>query len=295
MTTGRVNQAPYEPVKSFDGSTIAARRLSDESGMPLLVVNAIGANLAPWRKSLIDIVRERPVYTWDHRGLLDSAPPATNRFDPGAQAEDAAAVLDHFDAAKCVLVSWSNGARIALELAYRYPERIEAMVLVCGTYGHAASRLVRNLELFPLIPIAAGIAKHFAGYLEGPLRRFVDRREIAGIIRQSGVVGANADTRALIELLRGVAGSDLKRLLATFEAVVGNTGQELLHGIEAPTLLIAGEYDQFSPMTMQEEMRAAISSCRLDVYERATHYLPLEYPAKLGDDIRKFFKDAGAA
>lgn len=281
----------YEKVRSFDGSMIAARRLSDEEGTPLLISNAVGAGVSPWRKVMTDLVRERSVYTWDHRGLLDSGPPASDRLDPGAQAEDAAAVLDHFGVERCLLASWSNGARIALEFAYRYPERVAALVLVCGSYGHAAFRFPRYLEIASLLPVVSGIAKHFAGYLAGPLRGFVGRPELTGIIRQSGIVGANADTASLIELLHELTRSDLKRLLATFEAVVGDSDPDLLVGIQAPTLLIAGEKDQFAPARIQDQMAAAIPNVDLKVYDRATHYLPLEFPARLSDDMRRFFKD----
>lgn len=281
----------FETIRSFDGSRIAARSLSTEEGTPLLVANAVGAGMAPWRKVLADVTRERAVYTWDHRGLLDSGPPASDRLDPGAQAEDAAAVLDHFGHERCLLASWSNGSRIALEFAYRYPERVAALVLVCGSYGHAALRFPRYLEVASLLPTVTGIAKHFAGYLEGPFKAFVGRPEITGIIRQSGLVGANADTSGLIELLHELTRSDLKRLLATFEAVVGDADPDLLAGVQAPTLLVAGEKDPFAPLRIQDEMAAAIPNVDLKVYDRATHYLPLEFPAKLSDDMRRFFKD----
>ena len=278
-------------IRSFDGSMIAARRLSNTENTPLLISNAIGAGLAPWRKVLADIARERAVFTWDHRGLLDSGPPASGRLDPGAQAEDAVAVLDHFAIEECVVASWSNGSRIALELAYRYPERVRALVLVCGSYGHAAYRLIRYLEITSLLPVLSGVAKHFSGYLQGPLRGFIGRPEITGFIRQSGIVGANADTAALVDLLQELAASDLKRLLASYEAVVGDSDPDLLGGIQAPTLIVAGERDQFAPLRIQEEMATAIPTANLEIYERATHYLPLEFPAKLSDDVRRFFKD----
>ncbi len=276
-------------IRSFDGSLIAARRLSEIEGPPILIVNAIGANLAVWRHALVDLIRERTVIAWDQRGLLASGPLASERLDPGAQAEDAAAVLNHFEAEDCLLTSWSNGSRIALEFAHRYPDRVEAWAAVCGGYGHPISRAVRRFELTSLLPIVAGVAKHFSDYLQAPFNSLVGRPEIAGLIRQSGVVGSPADTRALVDLLRGLASCDLKTLLASFEQVAGDAAPELLSAVEAPTLLIAGERDAFTPLAMVEEMQRAIPNARLEVYENATHYLPLEYPARLSHDLRRFF------
>ncbi len=279
-----------ELVESFDGSLLAARQVSDAGATPLLVSNAVGANLAVWRKPLIDVVRSHTCVTWDHRGLLSSPPARTDRRDPGTHAEDALAVLDHFAIDGAFVVGWSNGTRIALEIAQRAPERVAGLVLVCPTYGHGLYDLVRHLDPSPILPLVSSVAKHFAGYMEAPLRRLVERPEITGLIRQSGIVGAEAETEGLLELLRGLVGCDLKAMLATYEAVAGDPSPELLTGIEVDTLLVAGAHDRFAPLWMAERMRREIPNSELEVYERATHYLPLEYPVRLSDDLRSFLK-----
>jgi pimeloyl-ACP methyl ester carboxylesterase len=95
----------------------------------------------------------------------------------------------------------------------------------------------------------------------------------------------------LVELLRGLASCDLRRLFATYEAVSGDSAPELLRRIQAPTLLIAGQRDIFASPAMAHEMERMIPDASIEVYEKATHYLPLEYPAMLSDNMRRFFKD----
>lgn len=280
-------------VRSFDGTMLAARRMGADEGTPLLVVNGVGATLAVWRRALIDVARERPIVTWDQRGLHESAEPASERLDPGAQAEDAAAVLDHFGIDRFVVVSWSNGARIALEIGHRFPERLGALTIVSGGYGHPLGRALRYLEVASVLPTIAGVAKHFSSFLEGPMRGIASRPELPGLIRQSGMIAATADTAALVDLLRGMARCDTKTLLATYEAVAGDPAPELLAEIAAPTLIVAGERDPFTTRRVSEEMARAIPGARLEVYERATHYLPIEYPVRLSDDLRGFWNDLG--
>ena len=280
-------------VRSFDETLLAARKLSEGDETPLLIVNGVGANLAPWRKPLVDIVRERTVIAWDHRGLLDSPVPTSERRDPGTHAEDAVSVLDHFDIERCVIASWSNGARIAVEIAHRVPDRVEAMVLVCGSFSTGLFDLARHLEPGPLVTLFTSVAKHFSGRLEAPFRRLVARPEITGLIRQSGLVGAEADTRGLISLLQALASCDLRRLLATYEAVTTDPPDDMISGLQAPTLLVAGAHDRFAPVRVAQEMSMQIPDATLEVYPRATHYLPLEFPAKLSTDMRRFFADRG--
>ena len=156
----------HEPelIESFDGTAISVTRFGESEGLPLLVSNAVGANLVAWRRSLIDVARQRPIMMWDHRGLFGSGPSASERIDPGAHAEDAVAALDHHGIERFALAGWSNGTRVAIEIAARYPERVAALVLVSGGSGHPPSRLLR-LELASAIPIVASVAKYFAGSL----------------------------------------------------------------------------------------------------------------------------------
>ncbi|MEA2517213.1 MAG: hypothetical protein QOG16_1051 [Actinomycetota bacterium] len=286
-----LDHAP-ELVESFDGTAISVTVLGQGDGLPLLVANAVGANHAAWRKALVDIARQRPIVMWDHRGLFGSGAPQSDRIDPGAHAEDAIAALDHHEVDRFALAGWSNGTRIAIEIAARYPERVAGLVLVSGGFGHPASRMLR-LEIASAFPVIASVAKYFAGPLATRFQHLVARPEIAGLIRQSGMVGATADTPALVDLLKGMAECDLRTLLATFEAVLGDSGAELLPQIQAPTLLVVGDRDQFTTDRMVEETARAIPSVEVIRYEGATHYLPLEYPARLSDDMRAFFEGVG--
>jgi len=289
-----VNGLDHDPilVGSFDGTKIAVRAMGRGAGIPLLVVNAIGANLAVWRRALIDVARDRPIVAWDHRGLHASGPPVSDRLDARAHTEDAIAALDHLGHEEFAAVSWSNGSRIALEIAHRAPERCRCLVLVSGGYGHPLGRALR-FELASILPVAASVGKYFGDALGGALRRLVARPELAGMIRQSGMVGATADTAALIELLRAFADCDQKILLHSFQEVVGDSGIDLMREITVPSLLIAGDRDQFVSPSLIEETARGLGGAPVILYEGATHYLPIEFPARLSDDLRRFLDETG--
>lgn len=280
-----------ELVRSFDGTLLAVRAMGVGDALPLLVANGIGANLAVWRRTLYDLAAEREIVTWDHRGLFDSKPPASDRLDAAAHAEDAIAAADHAGLERFALVSWSSGGPIALHVASRHPDRVAALVLVNAGFGHPAARLLRHLELVSALPVLAGVAKHFSGRLEGAFRSFVSRPTIAGIVRQSGLVGPTADIPAAVDFLQGMASCDLRNLLEIYEEVAGDNNASVLRSIQAPALLIAGSKDPFTPVSMMEEMERALPGARLEVYEKATHYLPLEHPARLRDDLKAFVDD----
>lgn len=280
-----------ELVRSFDGTMLAVRAMGNGDGLPLLVANGIGANLAVWRRTLYDLAAAREIVTWDHRGLFESKPPASDRLDAAAHAEDAIAAADHAGLDRFALVSWSSGGPIALQVANRHPDRVAALVMVNAGFGHPMKRLLRHLELTSALPMLAGVAKHFSTRLQGPFRSFVSRPTIAGIVRQSGLVGPTADVPAVVDFLQGMASCDLRNLLEIYEEVAGDNSASLLRSVQAPALLIAGAKDAFTPVSMMEEMERAIPGARLEVYEKATHYLPLEHPARLREDLKTFVDD----
>ena len=281
-----------DDVRSFDGTDIAARQFTGGTGTPVLLCNAVGANLTSWKLVLERLVDSRPALAWDYRGLLDSAPPASPRIDPGAHAEDAIAVLDHFGVEHAHVAAWSTGSRVGIEIAHRYPERIEALALVCGGYGFSLPGLAARGEWPALFVLAASAVKHFGTAVDGVLRAITSRPELGALIRHSGFVGATADTAALVDLVKGMASCDGKALLATYEAVVGDSALKLLREIHTPTLAIAGERDPFTPGAVYNEMRQRMPNLVIESYEGATHFLPLEQPARLAEDLDGFFAGA---
>ena len=279
----------HEPeiVRSFDGTLIAGRRLGIGDSTPLLVCGSVGAGLAIWRRVLRELTDERQAFMWDMRGLFESSMPQEGRIDPRAHAEDALAVLESFEADAVHVAAWSTGGRVALEFAAAYPERTKSLTLICAGYGHSIGHLAR-LEFSALLPRVAGVARLFSSPLGGAFRRLVERPEIGGIVRQSGMTAPSADISALVDLLREMASCDPQMLLKIYGAIAGDPARELLPQIEAPTLLITAEQDTFTSVAMIEEMHESIPDATFVQYDDATHYLPIEYPSQLTEDLRKF-------
>lgn len=282
--------AEAETVRSFDGTRVAAYRMGTEDGLPLLLVNAIGADLTAWRRALVDVVRERPVIAWDHRGLHGSGPPISGRLDVEAHTEDAIAVLDHFGVRNCAVLGWSSGTRIALELGGRYPELVRALVLVSGAHGNPWTALFR-MDLGAVLPRIAQAARFVAGPLGAGFRKLAERPELPGLVRQSGMVGATADTEALVDLLRAIAECDFAVLLSAYGEVMGDAADSVLDDVRSPAHLIMGERDPFTPRAAIEHLVQRLPDVTWELYQGATHYLPLEFPARLSFDVRRFLAE----
>ena len=278
-------------VTAADGTRLAATRIPGGGGMPVLICNGVGAGLSLWSGVLGHLREHRTALTWDYRGLNASGPAATDSYGPEVQASDAVSVLDAGGIEEVVVAAWSSGTRVALELAATQPERICALVLVCGAHGHDVRRLITNLEIGSVLPPVARLLRLFHSSLAGPFRSLMSRPEATGVLRQSGLIQTTTDTSALLELFRTMAANDLRVQLATFEAVAGNSDAKSLPRVVAPTLLIGGAQDRFVSADLMRQARRLLPNARLEIYERASHYLPLEHPHRLASDIEAFLDD----
>jgi len=103
------------------------RRNPDGAAPPLVCLHGWGMNLCVF-DALRDAMPERESWAIDlpGHGRSEWQP---DRADFASQTEDILAVLP----ARCVLLGWSLGGQLALELARRAPQRIQALVLVSAT------------------------------------------------------------------------------------------------------------------------------------------------------------------
>lgn len=90
---------------------------------------------------VIPVVAQRyRVLNWDVRGHGESQPMG-EPFDLPLAVEDLLAIVNHLGYEKAVFVGHSNGTYISQELAFRHPERVQALVIAdgtCITWQHSA-------------------------------------------------------------------------------------------------------------------------------------------------------------
>jgi pimeloyl-ACP methyl ester carboxylesterase len=67
----------------------------------------------------------------------------------------------------------------------------------------------------------------------------------------------------------------------------------ILHGINVPTLVIAGEEDTLTPLPNAKFMQEHIPSARLAVIPRSGHYAAMENPEEFARALRQFLEGLG--
>ena len=137
---------------SADGTPIAYEVVG-EGKKTILLANGLGARLYVWEPLIADLWRDYRLITWDYRGLFDSSTPDANRnLSIHHHVEDALAILRAEEVDKTVLIGWSMGVQVALELAAQAPEMMAGLVLLNGTYGHVLQTGFQPIFAIPFLP-----------------------------------------------------------------------------------------------------------------------------------------------
>lgn len=164
-----------------------------------------------------------------------------------------------------VLLGFSLGGYIALEIMRQAPERVGRLILVATNARPDAPEL-REKRM-------ARVARVEAGGFEDDLRAQFP----------SSVDASRAGDEALFQLYRAMAfeaGSDT--FVRQIKAIVARPDQRgLLPKITCPTLVVAAAGDQIQPEAVTSELAAGIAGARLVTIANSGHFLPIEQPERL--------------
>jgi pimeloyl-ACP methyl ester carboxylesterase len=98
------------------------------AGDPLLLVHGTGAYSAIWGEVPALLAASHRVIVYDRRGFGQSQ--GKRAANAHHHALDAAALLEHLDAAPAVVVGWSGGGVLSIDLAATRPELVRSLVLI---------------------------------------------------------------------------------------------------------------------------------------------------------------------
>src|SRR5215207_3063268 len=108
---------------------LAGRRLAcwDRGhGTPLVFIHGVGTSGELWASDLRELASECRLIVYDRRGYGQSS---ESPRDWAAHGEDAAAVIEALDAGPAVVVGYSGGAMVALDLGVNRSELVSRLVL----------------------------------------------------------------------------------------------------------------------------------------------------------------------
>lgn len=257
-------------------------------GAPIILLHGFGTSCFLWRTVGPALASARhTAYGVDLFGYGESDRPFDAEFGIAAQAEYLDRALTALRVSSAVFVGVDLGGAIAIRLAATRPERVDGLVLVNAiAFDEVPAKDIRTLQrntarfAFRLSRGVLGVAPLLSSLLEGSvasLAHMPDRlvaRYLAPYVGREGV-------SHLLALARSVEIDDLEEvefpLLAT------------------PTLLIAGDADQWVPHTIAERLAGSIPDAQLVTLPGVARLVPEEAPDELARLIVEFVESRSLA
>lgn len=239
-----------------------------------------------------DVVTLPRVHTWYHRGTLGSARPADpSRIGLADHVADALAVLDDARVDQAVVMGWSVGAAVAIELARRAPDRVTGLMLVAGAAGDPFGGMLGPLGALGVpedvrrlvAETAARILRDAGPLVNAVLHRVPVNRWTAALVRHSGLMLPASPMSDVIAAGRKFLSHDWGWYATLALALAGEPAPDLTD-VSCPVTVLTGRYDVIADAKHAVQTVAALPQARLRVLP-TSHFLPLEAADELADEL----------
>lgn len=286
-------------MQAVDGTAIAwtldpASAVTD-AGVPVVLCNGIACSDAYWWGVAPLLARGRAVLRWDYRGHGRSGQPVdTGAIGVPDNARDLAVVVDAAGLDRVVLVGHSYGVQVALEGQRLLGDRVAALVAIAGAASRPLSRggdgttresLLTGLQRF------SGAAPRLANRTWDAVWDSTAVDRLARLLGGSSSAAPPDVMRAYYEHVRD---RDMAVLLEMLQAMQRFDGDPLIAALPVPLLVLAGDRDGLTPLSVLRGMALAAPRGELAVRHGGAHTLPAEYPRWVAEETEHFLARAAA-
>lgn len=248
---------------------LRVRYLRTGRGPAVLLIHGLASSIYTWKDEIPALARDHEVVALDLPGFGGSDQPADLAFDLYPRV--VVGLLDQLGIARASLVGNSLGGAVASVVAAQQPARVDRLVLIdaAGFNLHGPHR--PTLVRLAAHPLAESVVSHL------PLRRLVVTVGLRQVFHDDAKVTEECLNEYLTGAWRPGTLASLRSLAASQYPSPAET-EELLHRVEAPTLVVWGGEDTWIPLAHADRFVAAIRDARKIVLPGVGHTPQEESP-----------------
>lgn len=250
----------------------------DEAGTgdPVVMINGLGADRSAWYLQVSAFSNEYRVITFDNRDCGQTGA-CSHEYTVRQFADDTIGLMDAIGVDRAHIVGASMGGSIAQEMAIEYPDRVRSATLVCS--WPATDPWLKEL-LLSWEDIFAGIGPYGWVRAHWPwvfTHRFYQDTERIEELKRTAREAPNPQTT---EMYRRQS-----------QAAIGHDTRDRLDRIKAPTHVICGEEDIFTPLRYSHDLVSSIPGATLSVIPRAGHGMFWEATDEFNETVLRFIRE----
>jgi 3-oxoadipate enol-lactonase len=254
-------------------ATINGINLSYESqgeGPPIVFVHGLGGTANVWHAQRVTLSKYFRVIALDLSGSGRSDR-SRRSYSIEGWVEEIAGLLDHLGIDQAVMVGHSMATVIVQKFAARHPQRTRALVLAgalveLGPPGKEAfTKRAETVEKEGMVAVADTV-------LGGALSAGTRERNLAltGMVREM------------------LLSNDPLCYAGHCRALIAGSAKADQSAITCPTLLVVGDQDPVTPLSLQRQIAAAIKHSRIRIVPSTAHLTMLESPEAFNAILLEF-------
>jgi pimeloyl-ACP methyl ester carboxylesterase len=250
-------------------------------GEPVLLLHGLGGTKASFLPTVAGLANDFRLIAPDHLGFGESDKPIAAPYDAAFFANAAMALLDELEIEKAHVVGNSMGGRVALELGFAHPDRVQRLVLLSPSLAWKRDR--------PWLRVVK------AARPELGLLQLAPRPAVEAIVRR--LIPGGMDGWAAVGLDEFLRSYCTPRGRAAFYAAARKIYMEEPHGpngfwtrledLETESLFVWGKRDKLVPIQFARHVEKALPKAKhleLD----SGHVPQIERPAETHRAIKAF-------
>jgi len=269
-------------------------------GAPAIVCcNGVGVSTFFWKYVVKHFAPRHRVVTWDYRGHNGSGLPEEMKpenFTMTANARDLLAVLNAAQVDKAVLLGHSMGCQVLFEFWHLFPERVAGLIPICGPYGHPLDTFFLTPAIsHPLFDALHAMATLYPREVEMFVRPLLKTRVPFDLARFGLINAQLADFEDMRPYFEHLSEMNIDVFFLMAREMQNHDAGAWLGKINVPTLVVGGEQDLFTPLSLSQEMCDRIAGAEMLVLPKGSHAALIEHPELLNLRIEKFLNERVAA
>jgi pimeloyl-ACP methyl ester carboxylesterase len=256
----------------------------------VVCIHGLGANKASFFETVAALAGDCTVHAIDLPGSGSSDKPTRARYNAPWFAETVLGYLDAAEIGSAHLIGNSMGGRIAIEVAFRNPDRVDSLSLLAPSMAWR-----RRREFVPLVRL---LRPEIAS-IPHPLRAATVRAQLWGMFARPerlDPVVADVASEEFLRNYRSRAGR------VAFFAALRNIYLDEPHGVDGfwsrlselapPALFVWGDEDRLVPAEFSRHVGEVLPSARQIVLEECGHVPQVELPERTNKLIREHIRTA---
>lgn len=250
------------------------------AGEPLILIPGFASGVWTWFRQIDDLSKDFQAITFDPRGIGKSKienPKDSENLSMQVFVEDVLQVLDELRIEKANVLSASFGGFVAQELALKFPERVNKLILACTTAGGANHvkpdiEILRSFTPDPNLSVGERIRKFFRPAFTEEFSR-----------NHAEIVEKVCRLRELNDVAETV-------YFAQLEAAFSFNSENRIGAVETETLVMTGDNDKIVPMQNSVNLAEKLPNAILKIIENGSHMFFIENADEFNRAVKEFLK-----